>query len=451
MLIDRERECEFLKRKISSNKAELLIIYGRRRVGKTFLLQNCIENALFFTADLSNTFHLMNRFLDEIKPIMNLPSTLKISSWDEFFGLLRNLFESRRDLNVLVFDEFQYIHMRDESFMSIFQRWWDEVFSKLNVKIILCGSYIGMIEKIALTQNSPIYGRRTGQYHILPLDFFDSMKFLNFDEKEDYLKTYSVTDGVPLYLLEFSGYRDFETALTEKLLTPGEYLVEEGKFLTLEEFNDPSNYYAILLSIARGKTTPNEIANDSGVDYRSINVYLSKLVELRFVAKELSFSLSRPKQRPRYHISDEYLRFYFRYIYPNKELIYRGFKEEALKRINSSFDQHVSLTFEKVARQYLVRKEGVERIGRWWDKDVEIDIVAAKGKTLIVGECKWTNKRVDVRTLNRLKSKVPYLLRDLQVDDLSVVYYLFSKSGFEGLEESSEVKLVDLEKLFELR
>ena len=450
MLIDREKECEFLRRKASSNRAELLIVYGRRRVGKTFLLQNCLEKALFFTADLSSSFQLMNRFLDEIKAILKLPATLKISSWDEFFSLLKNVFETRKDLKTVVFDEFQYIPMRDESFMSVLQRWWDEVFSKMGIKMILCGSYIGMIEKIALTQNSPLYGRRTGQYQILPLDFFNSAKFLNFENEEDYVKAYSVTGGIPLYLLEFSEYRDFQTALVEKVLTPGEYLVEEGRFLTLEEFHDPSSYYSILQVIAQGRAVPSEIANLSGIDFKSINVYLSRLVELRLVEKELPFSLTRkPKRKPRYYLSDEYLRFYFRYIYPNKELIYRGLREETLRRIDSTFNQHVSFTFEKIARQYMVRNVGVEKVGRWWDKDMEIDLVGVKGNTLYVGECKWSNKKVDIRVLNRLRNKVAYLLKDLRVEDFTIVYYLFSKSGFEGLKETEEVKLVDLRDLFQ--
>ncbi|AEH51264.1 ATP-binding protein [Pseudothermotoga thermarum] len=449
MLINREKECEFLRKKVASNKAELLVIYGRRRVGKTFLLQNCLQNALFFTADLSNNLQLMNRFLDEIKDILKLPPTLRISSWDEFFALLKNVFESRNNLKTIVFDEFQYIPMRDESFMSIFQRWWDEVFSKMKVKIILCGSYVGIIEKIALSQNSPLYGRRTGQYEILPLDFFDSIKFLSFESKEDYVKAYSITDGIPIYLLEFAEYKDFETALMEKILSPGEFLVDEGKFITLEEFNDPSNYFSILVSIANGKTTPNEIAADSGVDYKSINVYLSKLVDLKFVEKEFPFSISKkPKQKPHYRISDEYLRFYFRYLHVYKDLIHRGKKEEVKEKILASFDQHVSFTFEKIARQHLLRKFGVEKVGRWWSKDVEIDLVAIKNDILYVGECKWTNKKVDNRTLNKLKGKVPYLLKELQMDNLNVVYCLYSKSGFENLKESEELKLIDLEEIF---
>ena len=449
MFINREKECEFLRRKISSGKSELLVIYGRRRVGKTFLLQNCIENALFFTADLSSSVHLMNRFLDEIRDILRLPQSIRISSWDDFFALLSEVFDKRRDLNVVVFDEFQYIPMRDESFLSILQRWWDEKFSKRNIKLILCGSYIGMTEKIALSHNSPIYGRRTGQYKILPLDFFDSVKFLNFKSKEDYVMAYSVTDGIPLYLMEFSGYEDFQAALLERVLSPGEYLVEEGKFLTLEEFKkDPSNYYSILLAIAQGKTTPGEIADASGIDHKSVGVYLSRLVDLGLVVNEYPFSLyKKPKRKPHYSIADEYLRFYFRYIYPNKELIYRGLREKMLERIVSTLNQHVSFTFEKIARQYLIRKVHVEKVGRWWGEGQEIDVVAIKDDILYVAECKWSNKKVDNRTLNRLKNKVPYLLKDLQVDDLSIVYYLFSKSGFENLKESDDVKLVSLDDL----
>ena len=118
-----------------------------------------------------------------------------------------------------------------------------------------------------------------------------------------------------------------------------------------------------------------------------------------------------------------------------------------LERIVSTLNQHVSFTFEKIARQYLIRKAQVEKVGRWWGEGQEIDVVAIKDDILYVAECKWSNKKVDNRTLNRLKSKVPYLLKDLQVDDLSIVYYLFSKSGFENLKESDDVKLVSLDDL----
>ncbi|QTA38467.1 ATP-binding protein [Thermosipho ferrireducens] len=447
MFINRDKEKNFLRRKLSSKRSELLIIYGRRRVGKTFLLEHVIKNGLFFTADLSGSVPLMNRFLNEIKELINLPESLKINSWEEFFSFLDMAINTRK-INTVVIDEFQYIPYKDDSFLSIFQRWWDKNFSKKDVKFILCGSYSGMIEKIALSQNSPIYGRRTGQYKILPMNFEDSVKFFNFDSKQDYVLAYSVTDGVPLYLLEFSKYTNFFDALKEKILTPGEFLVEEGKFLTLEEFKkDPSNYFSILTAIANGKTTPNEIANESGMEYKSIGTYLSRLLELELIKKEQPFSLKKAKKKAFYYINDEYLRFYFRYIYPHQEMIYRGLGSKLLEKIKTTLSQHVSFTFEKISKQYFEKHTGIEKAGRWWGAGNEIDIVGVKDNTLYVGECKWTNKKIDGKILNSLKRKIPYLLKDLEYEPVKIIYYLFSKNGFEGLKESDDVKLITLDNI----
>ncbi|SHH27744.1 ATP-binding protein [Thermosipho atlanticus] len=447
MFINRKKEKEFLEKKLSSKKAELIIIYGRRRVGKTFLLEHVVKDGLFFTANLSGSTMLMNRFLNEIKELINLPETLKISSWEEFFSFLNMAIDAGKTTSVVI-DEFQYIPYKDDTFLSIFQRWWDKEFSKKGVKFIFCGSYSGMIEKIALSQNSPIYGRRTGQYKISPMDFEDSAKFYNFKTKQDYILAYSVTGGIPLYLLEFSGYTSFFDALKEKILTPGEFLVEEGKFLTLEEFKkDPSNYFSILTAIANGKTTPNEIANESGMEHKNIGTYLSRLLELELVKKEQPFSLKRPRKKAFYYINDEYLRFYFRYIYPYQEMIYRGLGNKLLEKIKFTISQHASFTFEKISKQYFKKHTGVEKAGRWWDAGNKIDIVGIKDNILYVGECKWTNKKVDEKVLNNLRKKIPFLLKDLEYEPAKIVYYLFSKSGFKNLKESDDVKCIDLNKI----
>ncbi|ANQ53661.1 ATP-binding protein [Thermosipho sp. 1070] len=450
MFINRVKERKFLERKLSSKNAELIVIYGRRRVGKTFLLEHVVRNGLFFTADLSGSTMLMNRFLNEIKELINLPETLRINSWEEFFSFL-NMAIDLRKVTSIVIDEFQYIPYRDETFLSVFQRWWDKEFSKKRVNFILCGSYSGMIEKIALSHNSPIYGRRTGQYKILPMDFGDSMKFFKFKKKEDNVLAYGVTDGIPLYLLEFSEYTNFWDALKEKLLTPGEFLVEEGKFLTLEEFKkDPSNYFSILTAIANGKTTPNEIANESGVEYKNIGTYLARLLELELVKKEQPFSLKKPRKKAFYYINDEYLRFFFRYIYPYQEMIYRGLGSRLLEKIKLTISQYASFTFEKISKQYLKRHIGVEKVGRWWDAGNEIDIVGIKDNILYVGECKWTNKKVDGKVLNNLRKKIPFLLKDLKYEPTKIIYYLFSKNGFKDLEENDEVKCIDLNKIISI-
>ncbi|AEX85451.1 putative ATPase (AAA+ superfamily) [Marinitoga piezophila KA3] len=451
-MINREKEKDFLEKKIYSNKSELIILYGRRRVGKTFLLEKTFEEkAVFFTADLSNTSYLINRFSREIiSKLPNFPGNIQVNQWDDFFGLLKMYLLQNRD-KIIIFDEFQYIPFQDSSFMSIFQRWWDTEFSKMNVNFILCGSYSGMIEKIALEHNSPLYGRRTGQYKILPMDFFDSSKFLPNFNIEDKIYIYSITDGIPLYLKEFSEFSNFEEALFNRVFSPGEFLVEEGKFLTMEEFKkDPSNYFSIMRVIADGKTTPVEISNFSGVENRKISTYLSKLLDVELIKKEFPVSLKKPKRKPLYYINDEYIKFYFKYIFPNIDIIYRGHGEQLVKSILLEINNYTSFTFEKIARQYIERVESPQKIGKWWNKDIEIDIAAIKENKVIVGECKWTNKKVDNRVLQKLQLKTQKMIEEWNFEPDEIIYYLFSKSGFTNILEAENIKLIDLESLSEL-
>ncbi|OQY09081.1 MAG: ATPase [Marinitoga sp. 4572_148] len=405
-MINRQKEKDFLLKKINSNKSELIVIYGR-------------------------TLYLIDRFSKIIiSELPDFPKNIHATTWDDFFGLLKLLLIQKK-YDVIIFDEFQYIPQQDPTFISIFQRWWDTEFSRLGVNFILCGSYSGMIEKIALEHNSPLYGRRTGQYKIMPMDFFDASKFLTGFSIEDKIYVYSIADGIPLYLREFSEFKNLEEALVSKVFSPGEFLVEEGKFLTMEEFKkDPSNYFSIMKVIADGKTTPVEISNFSGVESRKIATYLSKLLDVELIKKELPFSIKKSKRKPLYYIKDEYIRFYFKYIFPNNDIIYRGHGEKLVKKILSEINIYTSFTFEKIARQYIEKVESPQKIGKWWNKDTEIDLVALTDKKLIVGECKWTNKKVDNRILQKLQLKTQKMLDEFKFEPEEIIYYLFSKSGF---------------------
>lgn len=443
-MINRFTEREFLKQRLLSDKSELVVIYGRRRVGKTFLLENSLERSLFLSADLSSPVYLMNVFFSQIKGILDLPDALKIGTWDEFFSFLKMAVLSGK-IDSVVFDEFQYISQNDGAFLSIFQRWWDREFSKMNVFFVLCGSYVGMIEKIALYENSPLYGRRTGQYRIMPMDFFDGGAFLPKMDTVSKVNSYAVLGGIPIYLLEFGGYGSFERALLERVFSPGQFLLEEGRFLTLEEFKkDPSTYFTILNVIASGRTKPVEISTLSGVAHNNIGVYLSRLLELQLVRKELPFSMKRPKNTPLYFIDDEYLRFFFRYVFRNIEGVYRGIGENVARDVIADLPNYVSFAFEKIAKQYLIRKIQPDSIGRWWYKGEEIDIVAVKGKKLIVGECKWTGKPVGNSVVLSMQRKTAVLLEDLKYDFDEIEYYVFSKSGFENIANPGNCNFVSL-------
>jgi AAA+ ATPase superfamily predicted ATPase len=445
-MINRVSEKKYLEKKRGSDKAELIIIYGRRRVGKTFLLSNVLQNSLFLTADLSTPVNLMNTFLNEIKSSIGLPKNIRISEWDDFFSFLLHYVKRQNTKPVIVIDEFQYISLNDKSFLSILQKWWDREFKNLNLMVVLCGSYAGMIEKIALSQNSPLYGRRTGQYKIEPMDFYDSSLFLKDTLLTEKIKIFSATGGIPIYLKEFSDYASFEEGAIEKCLSPGEFLVEEGAFITMEEFSrDASLYFDILRVVASGRTTPNEIATLTGINYNGLGTYLRKLIDLNLLKKERPFSIRTPRKKSLYSIGDHYLRFYFKYISPNKELIYRESAALLMEKINETFSEFCSYTFEEVCKDHLWRSLKPDTMGRWWDKDKEIDIVAVKDRVLHICECKWTSKKVDFRVLNKLKLKTDALLKDLKTEFKEIHYHLFSKSGFENFNKEKNVELVSFE------
>jgi hypothetical protein len=303
-----------------------------------------------------------------------------------------------------------------------------------------------MIERIALSSSSPLYGRRAGQYLIRPMNYFDSSLFLNKMNTEERIKTYSVTGGIPLYLNKFRNYSNFEKALKEKILSPGEFLLEEGRFTTLEEFSrDSGSYFDILRVVADGRTKPNEISTLTGIPHNGIGTYLSKLVDLRLLKKEMPLSLKKPRKSPFYYIEDDYLRFYFRYLYPNKELVYREKGDVLSNLILKTFTEFVSFTYEKVAMQYLEETLGPEKIERWWKKDEEIDIVAIRENKLYVCEVKWSNKPVNNRILQKLQRKTGLLLEDLNENFENITYCIFSKSGFEGLSPQKNLLMVSLD------
>jgi len=454
MLIGRERESRYFKKKTASERAELLVLYGRRRVGKTFLLSNLFPEALFFSADLSDVHLQTARFSEEVKRRLGLPATLAVSTWDELFALVENLVRSRTLQGggrfVFVWDEFQYLPEREPAFLSVFQRWWDSTFSALPVTMILCSSFIGMMERIALSSGSPLYGRRTGQYFLQPLPFAESSRFLPSMSVKDRISTYSVTGGIPLYLNQFASASSFRQGLLDRVFSPGEFLAEEGRFLVLEEFKrDPSTYFAILQAVAAGRTRPSEIATVAGVPYNSLGTYLASLLEMNLVVKEYPFSLKKPKKTPLYFIDDDYLRFYFRYLHGRLDMIYRERGEEMLEMIAPSLPMHVSPTFEKICRQALEAWRSPQTLGRWWDSEDEVDIVAVAEKTLLTCECKWTGSPMGRRELAELQRRTGKVLRALG-GDFETEHYLFSKSSFKGLEEENGLHLIDPERLEEV-
>ncbi len=443
---NRIREVQFLKNRASSGKSELLVLYGRRRVGKSFLLEHTFPKALYFTADLTRPFFQMNRFLDLLKGPLDLPQSMSVDSWDSFFHFLHACIQKKPTPTVVIFDEFQYLPSQDPAFLSILQRWWDKSFSAQPLVMILCGSYIGMMEKTVLSPHSPIYGRRSGQYLIKPMDFFDVRSFVKHMPPEDQILVYACVGGIPLYLREFEGCQGFSEGLEQRILQPGQFLVDEGNYLTMEEFSsESSSYFDILRIVAQGRTRPNEIASLTGIPQKGLGTYLRRLLDVQLLRKETPFSLKRPRHTPLYFIDDDYLRFFFRFLFDGKDQIYRGNTSALQKKIKEQMPMFASVSFEKIAHEYIQRVIQPDRMGRWWKEKDEMDLVATKDNTLIVGEVKWTGKKLGPSILEELKRKTERLQADIGHSFDHIEYYLFSKNGFASPFPASEVRCMSLE------
>ncbi len=414
--VDREKEMHFLEQKYSSGSAELIIIYGRRRVGKTELIKQSLAQSsmksLYLLGELQKENQLSSIY-SNIAGISLNDDFLKnstLTTWQSFFDYL-----TKHIVNtgmVLVFDELPYIHKTNPNFVSILQFFWDEKWKKMNLKLILCGSSISMMQKIALSYASPIYGRRTGQIDLQPLTYLDFRRLFDKWDEESIIGAYGVLGGIPRYAEEFDKSKNLYDNMSRAFLDKDAFLYKEAKFLLMEELQDFANYFSILKAIAFGKNTFNEISNFSGVSTNKLFVYISKLIELNIVRRDIPVTLSKEKSTRvgNYILKDYFFRFWFRYIYPNASLIEIGKPEIVLDIINRDFNNYLDSVFEDISAELLTNLSMRGELplftkwGRWWRMDDEIDVVATNEVTgdILFCECKWNGEKMATAVLEQL-------------------------------------------------
>ncbi len=414
MLINRTEELELLEKKLGSERAELIVVYGRRRIGKTALLLEFIKRnggIYLFARETSSTENL-RRFSERLAEAFGDELLRKnpFQSWDAFFEYLHQ--KSKKDRIVMVIDEFPYLVKGDRSLPSILQEYWDLKLSNGKLYMVICGSSVSMMERL-LGYRSPIYGRRTGQLKLHPLDFFDSKSFLPKYPLEEFVKVYSILGGTPAYLLEFSDERSLEENLRD-YFRPDSFLYSDALFILREELEEPRNYFAIMEAIAKGATTLGEMMAETGLERPHIAKYLSVLIELELVKREIPVTESRKSRKGRYCINDPYFTFWFRYVYPNADLIEAKQGELLVDKVMEDLPVHVGKVFEDITMQFILRlnKAGILRfskIGRWWHKNEEIDLVALneENREALFIEAKWKdlNERDGWRILRDLERK----------------------------------------------
>ncbi|BAL80392.1 ATP-binding protein [Caldisericum exile] len=435
--IDREKELSALERFWKENKPQFVVIYGKRRVGKTELIKQFIKDKphIYFLAQKisdNDNLKMLSKLVGEYFKDIILQSS-GFANWQTFFAYLK---EKIKEKIVVVIDEFPYLAEANKGISSIFQAGWDEFLKETPVYLIICGSSIAMMEQEVLGYKAPLYGRRTGQILVKPFDFYEASAFfpkLSFDER---LSFFSIVGGNPSYLNKINPEKSLEDNIKDNFLSPEATLYSEVEFILHEELREPRNYFAILRAIAQGKARVSEIINETGFEKSILHKYLFVLEDLQIIEKEVPITEKNPQKSRKgiYKLQDQFFKFWFKYVLPNRSRIEEGKIDVVLKKIMEDFNTVVAENYERVAQDILKRHEEeffpFESIGRWWDRNEEIDVVALNKieNKILFGEVKWSNKPVGVDIYENLKRKAS--LVEWKKEGRKEYYCLFSKSGF---------------------
>lgn len=441
MFIGRERELATLRRLYATETFQFPVIYGRRRVGKTSLINefsNQLQTIFFTAVEDSSVVNLRNlsreRFVLD-NPDADPSLAPLYPDFQTAFEAVFSLAESRR--LVFVIDEFPYLAKAEPSVSSILQMLIDRHAENSKLYLILCGSSLSFMREQVLSEKSPLYGRRTAQLEIKPLDFFESRAFFPAAPPEDVACYYGMVGGIPLYLRQFDDRASVEENLANVFLDSSSMMYEEPTNLLKQEVQKAALYNAVIGAIASGKTSANEIATTAGIASAELSYYIKELRRIGLVDQE--FPVGSKRRRGVYKLTDNLFNFWYRSILPSRSLIERGMAGRVSRRTLGHLPEYMGRVFEQICLEWLWRQNAdgnlsfeFDEAGRWWGSDPqtktqeEVDIVCLdEGNIVAVAECKWTNKQVDASVLKMLDRRAAL------VGAGSGAYrYVFSKSGF---------------------
>ena len=449
MFVDRQKELAFFNQILSRSRpgpAQLVLLYGRRRVGKTALLLHWVaENQIPYTywSAEKEPASLQRRKL--FARIQNIPmrQTPIFDSWAEVWDAAVNILGQQR--HILILDELPYAAETDPAMLSALQHAWDHHFQQSNVVIVLCGSQVKAMESLQFHQ-SPLFGRLTGQWHLQPLPFSALREFFPHWSAEERVAIYAIVGGVPAYLNWLDPERSLVENIRQALLAEGSMFLAEPAFLLYDEVREPQSYLAVLKAIGLGNHTLKEISNHALIATSHLSVYLARLQELRMVERRLPATVPPAKRRlsrqGRYHLQDPFFRFYFRFMAPFHD--YLTFDPgTVLDKIKEELRAFVGqTTFEELAQAWVAQqgKEGnlpfaPDIVGAHWSRHVQIDVAAINWQTrqILVGECKWGQQAVKLEVIRELvEQKTSKLLRELPAEgrEWRIYYAVFSRAGF---------------------
>lgn len=470
MFVAREKELDKLNKRYQSDTMEFIVVYGRRRVGKTALINEFVKDkpVIYFSAINANAKDNLEMLSKAIYLYSNPDATENpvFGSFDAAFNEIGRIAQNERV--VFVIDELPYLAKADESITSRLQHLLDYQWKNTKLFFVVCGSSISFMEKEVLSEKSPLFGRRTAQFHIQPLDYYDSRKMNPDLGEEDSALIYGITGGIPHYINKLDVKTTVKSALLENFFDTSSYLYEEPENLLKQELREPAVYNSVITAIANGATKLNEIAAKVGMESNNCMKYIKPLMELGIVEKAEPI-VNKNSRRVIYRISDNFFRFWYRFVPANISVISADRMSLVYdKAVSSYLSDYMGFVFEDICRQYLLRNMDslpfvFSEIGKWWGthyalkKEIELDIVALApkenntiGYEYLIGSCKYTNKKIGLDELELIKD----YSSAFTTNNDTCHYYVFSKSGFTqsllDAQERGEVTLITLKELYDI-
>ena len=472
--VGRQREIQTLESFYQSANAGLLILYGRRRIGKTRLITHFLEQhqatpTFYWVATTHNEAYQLRDFSQAIlhhDPRLAGPPTedFSFSGWEQALHHLADVITLNDKPQVVVLDEFTYLLRNEPAISSIFQKVWDHRLSHLpQLKLVLTGSLIGMMAREVFAYQAPLYGRATAQIRLRPLPFPAVQELFPERQADERVAIYGVTGGVPAYMEIFTRTSDFVGALRDHCLVPGSMMMSDPAVILYEQLQEPQTYESVLSAVASGFHQWSDIARMAGLSDTALGHYLKVLQELEFIERREPV-LAKPRSKSgRYYVRDHFLRFYYRFVVPQMGPIERGYQEAAANKVYAELRPFLGeYVFEELCREWVWAAAMAgqldfvpEVVGSYWrtyrGKGVQLDVVAAapREKRLLIGEAKWGRDALSRRLLPDLvkrSQRMPQV-----VEGWTTQYALFARAGFtEALQQEAAatgVRLISLEQL----
>ncbi|HRQ42159.1 MAG TPA: ATP-binding protein [Chloroflexota bacterium] len=440
----RHRELNLLDALWASPDATLLILYGRRRVGKTRLITQWIQQrqqrALYWVADPASALDHLRSFSQAVYTFANpqapAPLEFTYATWQQAWQQVANLAQTER--LALFIDEFTYVLEIDPSVAGVLQNMWDHVLKQSNLFLTICGSHLGMMQRHLLSYQAPLYGRATRQLHLRPIPFGYTQDFFPDYQADERVAIYAIFGGIPAYWERLNPQHSIADNIRQQLLTPDNVMQSEPRLLLQDFIQEPHNYVSILRAIAQGDRAQKAISTRTGLAQGHVSKYLSVLREAGFVERRVPVTASESSRLGRYHIVDPYLRFYYRFLATRQAQLALGETELALTEIKRHLLDFIAThTWEELCREWTLRAGArgqlslpVDQVGSAWTRQAQVDVVALNSmtKTIVLGECKWQTRPVGEGVLQYLVQKTGQMVP--KQGQWRVLYLGFAREGW---------------------